>query len=361
MFRPNLAVVTLLLAALAGPSRAHSVDPSNEPPPDSAVPAEAERGGGEVSVDLEETTPGLTPEVFRSTLGEQGEWYTSARYGGVWRPRVAIGWRPYYYGSWLWTDEGWYWDSDEPFAWAVYHYGRWVLDPSWGWVWVPGYQWAPAWVTWRFGVDAVGWAPLGPGVSVYVTSYPFFDFWWTFVPCDRFVGVPIYTVAYGPRETHRHYRATSPAPPRTLAPPRDGRRTPGAAPAWGGPSRRAIEERTGRPVETARRPAGAWPGGRAERGRAPGWTHTPERAGPRERPDTRAVPRVEEGRQPGVRPEPRERPAPRGEVERPSVRPAPRGETERPSVRSTPRGEEERRVPARGSEEPRRTRNPRDR
>ncbi len=31
-----------------------------------------------------------------------------------------------------------------------------------GWVWVPGDEWAPAWVSWRKGNDYVGWAPLPP-------------------------------------------------------------------------------------------------------------------------------------------------------------------------------------------------------
>jgi hypothetical protein len=31
-----------------------------------------------------------------------------------------------------------------------------------GWVWVPGDEWAPAWVSWRKGGDYVGWAPLPP-------------------------------------------------------------------------------------------------------------------------------------------------------------------------------------------------------
>ena len=31
---------------------------------------------------------------------------------------------------------------------------------SYGWVWVPGYEWGPAWVSWRTGGDYVGWAPL---------------------------------------------------------------------------------------------------------------------------------------------------------------------------------------------------------
>ena len=31
-----------------------------------------------------------------------------------------------------------------------------------GWVWVPGEEWAPAWVSWRTSKDYVGWAPLPP-------------------------------------------------------------------------------------------------------------------------------------------------------------------------------------------------------
>ncbi len=30
------------------------------------------------------------------------------------------------------------------------------------WIWVPGYEWAPAWVSWRSSDDYVGWAPLPP-------------------------------------------------------------------------------------------------------------------------------------------------------------------------------------------------------
>jgi len=46
---------------------------------------------------------------------------------------------------------------------ATYHYGRWVYDSYYGWLWTPGTQWAPAWVSWREGGDYIGWAPLPPG------------------------------------------------------------------------------------------------------------------------------------------------------------------------------------------------------
>src|SRR5688572_32433779 len=41
------------------------------------------------------------------------------------------------------TDDGWFWDSDERFGWATYHYGRWINHRYYGWVWVPGTEWAP--------------------------------------------------------------------------------------------------------------------------------------------------------------------------------------------------------------------------
>ncbi|HSM91355.1 MAG TPA: DUF6600 domain-containing protein, partial [Anaeromyxobacteraceae bacterium] len=287
MFRTRLTVLTAVLALAAIPAIARADDWDDD---DQGYPREGSswRVNGEVSVDLAGATPAVTPEAFRTSLGAYGDWYASPRYGDVWRPRVAIGWRPYYYGEWLWTDEGWYWDSSEPFAWAVYHYGRWLYDPSWGWVWVPGYEWAPAWVTWRFADDVVGWSPLAPGVSVFVTSYPFVDFWWTFVPTVRFVGVPVYTVAYAPRETRHWYGATRPAPPRTAPSVRDGRGAP--SPAWGGPPRPLIETRIGRAIVPERRLPAAGPVGRTEHERGRPMTAPPR--GERERP-TFAPPRGE--------------------------------------------------------------------
>ena len=65
-------------------------------------------------------------------------------------------------GHWVYSDAGWTWVSDEPWGWATYHYGRWVNLDGTGWCWVPGYTWAPAWVSWRYGDGYCGWAPLPP-------------------------------------------------------------------------------------------------------------------------------------------------------------------------------------------------------
>ena len=134
---------------------------------------------------------------FYSSLGTQGEWITVDGGTYAWRPDgVAPDWRPYYDGQWVWTDDGWYWQSEEPWAWATYHYGRWYHDDYYGWCWIPGYEWAPAWVEWRYGGTAVGWAPLGP-YAVFSTSWGIHyrrywatpSYWWSFAECG-YMGRP---------------------------------------------------------------------------------------------------------------------------------------------------------------------------
>jgi hypothetical protein len=102
--------------------------------------------------------------LFYEELSPYGQWLDVEGYGYAWRPALASRstWRPYLDGRWVWSDHGWAWDTPEPFGWACYHYGRWVRIARHGWVWVPGREWAPAWVSWRSGGDSIGWAPLPP-------------------------------------------------------------------------------------------------------------------------------------------------------------------------------------------------------
>jgi hypothetical protein len=110
---------------------------------------------------------------FYDSLAPYGNWIERPSYGWVWTPReVSSSWRPYQAGHWVWSDEGWTWLSDEPYGWATYHYGRWYQDPEIGWAWVPGNDWAPAWVSWQEGNDYVGWAPLPPGSNVNASNTP---------------------------------------------------------------------------------------------------------------------------------------------------------------------------------------------
>ena len=162
---------------------------------------------------------GVSFGVFYSSLSSQGEWISCD--GGVyaWRPfGVAAGWRPYYNGRWCWTDDGWYWASDEPWAWATYHYGRWYFDDFYGWLWLPGYDWAPAWVEWQYGGDCVGWAPLSPyavfnvGFGVrYRSSWITPHSWWSFVDCRHFADPNVHRYVFRPENNTRYIGRTRPA------------------------------------------------------------------------------------------------------------------------------------------------------
>lgn len=103
-------------------------------------------------------------DFFYDALSPYGDWVYTDNYGYVWEPAVAQqqpGWAPYADGYWAYTDAGWTWISNEDFGWATYHYGRWIRMFS-NWFWVPGYEWAPAWVSWRQSDNYIGWAPLPP-------------------------------------------------------------------------------------------------------------------------------------------------------------------------------------------------------
>src|SRR5918999_1429661 len=104
---------------------------------------------------------------FYDDLAPYGNWVRTPDYGWAFTPLgVEETWQPYQDGRWAWTDQGWTWISDEPFGWATYHYGRWYDDPSLGWAWVPGYDWAPSWVAFQESPDYIGWAPLPPRTRV---------------------------------------------------------------------------------------------------------------------------------------------------------------------------------------------------
>jgi hypothetical protein len=160
-------------------------------------------------------------DYFYDQLSPYGEWNYHPRWGDVWRPtRVGPDFRPYFRGYWVNTEYGWTWESEEPWGDATYHYGRWVYDPYDGWLWVPGYTWAPAWVVWRGGGGNIGWFPMPPddrflaGVEVYRDDwnwdrgyFGYADWYgpsiatgllaaWTFVALDRFADRDYYRYAY---------------------------------------------------------------------------------------------------------------------------------------------------------------------
>jgi hypothetical protein len=153
---------------------------------------------------------------FYESLSPYGSWIELNDGVTVWRPvHMQRGWTPYRYGHWVWTDDGWYWDSDEPYGYIVYHYGRWYDDDYYGWIWVPDNVWAPAWVEWRYNDNYIGWAPLTPyasfsiglGISFsnnYETPYSY----WHFVGYNRMCDPNVYNYYVPDHDRYRIYSDT---------------------------------------------------------------------------------------------------------------------------------------------------------
>src|ERR1700744_4977398 len=132
-------------------------------------------------------------QTFYDQLSPYGQWIEDPDYGYVWMPDVSQDFKPYATnGHWVYTDEGWAWDSDYPWGWAAFHYGRWCFRDGYGWMWMPGNEWSPAWVSWRNSDDYYGWAPMEPGISVTVAyggGYNPPPPYWSFVP-HQYVASP---------------------------------------------------------------------------------------------------------------------------------------------------------------------------
>ncbi|RFZ81736.1 hypothetical protein DYU05_18105 [Mucilaginibacter terrenus] len=128
----------------------------------------------------------ISNQEFYDELSPYGTWVNDARYGDVWVPDVDQDFRPYATnGHWVYTEYGNTWVSDYDWGWAAFHYGRWTYDDYYGWEWIPGNEWAPAWVDWRESEGYYGWAPLTPQVSfdlAYSSNYYIPDNYWSFAP-----------------------------------------------------------------------------------------------------------------------------------------------------------------------------------
>jgi hypothetical protein len=116
-------------------------------------------------------TVSAVPQQFDTALSPYGQWVYVEPYGWSWQPDESVtgpDFQPYDTGgSWVDTDDGWSFQSIWPWGDVAFHYGRWYIDPTYGWLWLPGFSWAPAWVDWRFGGGYCGWAPLAPAGYVW--------------------------------------------------------------------------------------------------------------------------------------------------------------------------------------------------
>jgi hypothetical protein len=144
----------------------------------------------------------------------------------VWSPNVGNDFQPYgTNGYWVATEYGNTWVSDYNWGWATFHYGRWIFDNYYGWLWVPGNEWAPAWVAWRSGGGYYGWAPLTPNVNISVAfNHSIPSNYWVFVPQRYLCGPGVYnhhirhnrvniinhtTIVNNIHHTHRYYTGPS--------------------------------------------------------------------------------------------------------------------------------------------------------
>jgi hypothetical protein len=108
--------------------------------------------------------------VFYDELKQEGEWVDYGDYGPVWYPtQVQENWRPYVDGRWTPSEEGYVFETQEPWGPSTYHYGNWMPTQEYGWVWVPGRTWYPNTVSWRTSSESeapeasyIGWAPVPP-------------------------------------------------------------------------------------------------------------------------------------------------------------------------------------------------------
>jgi len=138
---------------------------------------------------------------FYQNLAPYGQWIEDPKFGYVWSPNVDGSFRPYYTsGHWALTDYGNTWISDYPWGWACFHYGRWTYDNYYGWLWIPGSVWGPAWVSWRDADGVFGWAPLDPvyDFSTAAGDYGCPNDWWVFIPYQYIYSGNYYRYWNGP-------------------------------------------------------------------------------------------------------------------------------------------------------------------
>jgi len=185
---------------------------------------------------------------FYTSLAPHGSWIEIGFGTTAWKPaHTKRNWQPYHDGRWIYTDYGWYWDSYESFGDIVYHYGRWFYDDYYGWLWIPDYEWAPAWVEWRYDDHYIGWAPLSPYAifSIEIGIHFTYNYYvpynhWNYVKYNHFCDDNLYSY-YVPSKYK--YRVHSRTHERTNYAYRDGRvRNDGI-------EIEKIRERSGRTIE----------------------------------------------------------------------------------------------------------------
>jgi hypothetical protein len=171
IYLKDIGLSDALIAAMIDRDSELPVDLASTPAEPRPTVASSSGIGSEMGEAPYETNAPPDVDYFYNQLSPYGTWASVEGVGWCWQPHCCVlshGWRPFCHGGhWVYTDCGWYWQSNYSWGWAPFHYGRWHHHERCGWVWCPGHEWAPAWVTWRVAGDHCGWAPL-PLNSVYV-------------------------------------------------------------------------------------------------------------------------------------------------------------------------------------------------
>jgi hypothetical protein len=199
-------------ASSLGPSAAASGSPAASAAPGAdraaASPgADAATTPEEAADSYDDKDPSALQD-FHPALDAHGTWANDPTYGTVWTPspaEVGADFTPYVSsGHWVYGDD-YVWTSDFEWGWAPFHYGRWVEAGPLGWSWIPGREYAPAWVEWRTGDAYVGWSPAPPlfvwrgGVAVTVGFAPPAPRYVFCAHADLFAPAPARIAIMGPR------------------------------------------------------------------------------------------------------------------------------------------------------------------
>jgi len=97
-------------------------------------------------------SPTTIPNDLKEKLDQWGEIKENVDgYAEVWVPdanKIQENWKPYEKGEWrAYYNNSLYWNSYEDWNYC-YHYGWWQWNSLFGWYWIYGRIWGPAWVNW---------------------------------------------------------------------------------------------------------------------------------------------------------------------------------------------------------------------
>jgi len=123
----------------------------------------SQKSGGFIPITLRKYRQPVSHFVKKFSV-LHGDWMWHSYYGYVWRPDSNDdypdgAWQPFLYGQWRELEGLLFWVPEETWGWVPYHLGLWMWDYNYGWLWLPGLDFAPAWVAWDYFWGFYAWRP----------------------------------------------------------------------------------------------------------------------------------------------------------------------------------------------------------